>query len=354
MSKPSTATLEDFANLVRQGYTPLELLEITELGIPSMDRYLRWCREDNLLPRNITITGNRFTTGEVPAYPREVDKPIPLDGFDTQDMLEHLSTLGYLIVPPERQTDRLVQIRLQPWSHDWYAFGVVSDTHMGSRFQQLTHLHSAYDLFAEEGINTVLHAGDISDGQHVYRGHEYELFVHGATAQSKYIAKRYPHREGITTHFIAGNHDDDHWKRAGVDIGEMIALRRDDLVYEGLYGAKVSINGCLDVYLHHPDGGVAYARSYKPQKMVEQFAPGEKPRMLIQGHYHTGCTLPMYRNVFAMMVACFQAQTPYLKRKGLYPEVGFNIVQFVPDGEGGVQRIRQEFMPFFVPKEDDY
>ena len=84
----------------------------------------------------------------------------------------------------------------------------------------------------------------------------------------------------------------------------------------------------------HPDGGVAYARSYRQQKIIEQLAPEKKPHILLIGHYHIENILPQYRNVYSILLPCFQAQTPYLRRKGLNPEVGAVIMEITPDSKG--------------------
>ena len=103
----------------------------------------------------------------------------------------------------------------------------------------------------------------------------------------------------------------------------------------------------------HPSGGVAYARSYKVQKIVEQFSPQNKPHILFCGHYHITNHLPMYRNVEAFNVGAFEAQTPYLKRKGLYPSVSGLILKIYPD-EKGLSGISTTWKYYYEPLEEDY
>jgi len=62
-----------------------------------------------------------------------------------------------------------------------------------------------YDECVRRGITTVLHCGDITDGQSHRPEHLYELFAFGADEQAEYVASMYPRREGITTYFITGN-----------------------------------------------------------------------------------------------------------------------------------------------------
>jgi DNA repair exonuclease SbcCD nuclease subunit len=201
----------------------------------------------------------------------------------------------------------------------------------------------------------VLHCGDVSEGNgKVYVGQQYELFVHGVDKQCSYIEEHYPYEEGVTTYMIAGNHDASFQKSAGHDLLQEITSHRDDLKYLGMFGAYFTIPG-LDstFYLHHPRGPIPYARSYRLQKTIEQMAPDQKPRVLLQGHLHISCHLPMYRNVEGFLVPCFQAQTPLLKAMGVYPTIGGLILELVVN-ESGLAAVKTEWWPFYVPHEDDY
>ena len=69
-------------------------------------------------------------------------------------------------------------------------FGIVSDTHFGSVYTQITHLHDFYDLCAKEGIKDVYHTGDITDGLKMRPGHEYELYEISADGQCEDVSYR--------------------------------------------------------------------------------------------------------------------------------------------------------------------
>ena len=177
------------------------------------------------------------------------------------------------IPPPEEKIFDFTQSRT-------YKFGVVSDTHLNSREQQLTHLNRMYDLFVAEGVSDVYHAGDITAGEGMFTGQVYEIFNVGFDNQADYIIKKYPQRCGITTHFITGNHDLSYYKSKGVDIGEKIALKRPDMNYLGKWAAWVKLGENTTMYILHPDSGPAYAVSYKPQKIAAGFIGGTKPNIM--------------------------------------------------------------------------
>jgi len=343
VAKLSERTMRLVADAVKSIGTLSGVEDRTGLSVSSIDRYIRAAKAKGMLPPQTHLEGDKF-------YPQI--ESISRGAYDEESAVTYLSRKGYTVSKPERVTDTRVKLELKAINGDWYKIGIVSDTHLGSKYQQLTYLHTAYKLMADMGITEVLHGGDLVDGQRIYRGQEYEIFCHGADAQADYAIEQYPRVDGITTHLIGGNHDDSHWKLAGVDVCARVAAKRDDIIYHGMHGAYIEIDGIL-FYLHHGASGSSYARSYRLQKMIEQIAPDQKPNVLLEGHYHTQAILPMYRNVYAIQLPCFQAQTPFEKRRGLYPEVGFVILEFMVNG-GGLARVKVETIPFFVHKENDY
>ncbi len=119
-----------------------------------------------------------------------------------------------------------------------------------------------------------------------------------------------------------------------------------------MFGAYLNF-GNIVAYLMHGEGGVAYARSYRMQKIIEQFPPEKKPHLLFLGHYHTENHLPAYRNVAGFQLPCFQTQTNYLRAKGLSPEIGFLILEITPNTKG-IAKYKTEWYPFYVPLHGDY
>jgi predicted phosphodiesterase len=114
----------------------------------------------------------------------------------------------------------------------------------------------------------------------------------------------------------------------------------------GLYSADIEIEG-VKIRLHHGDGGGAYALSYKGQKLAEQIPSGDKPRILLIGHYHT-CFYFFYRNIHILNCGAFQGQTSYLIRKGLNPAIGGWIVEVRTGKEkNDILSITPSWIPFF-------
>jgi predicted phosphodiesterase len=272
-----------------------------------------------------------------------------------ESLRQTLSNLGYKVekLSPDKM-DRTYDLS-KLFDGDVFEFAVISCTHLGSKFHQLTFLKQFYQYVVSRKIKVIFHCGDLVDGINVYKGQEYELFLHGAKAQLDYAIEYYPRFSG-KTYVIAGNHDYSFITRAGLDILESLAAARPDIIYLGAYGAYPNIPP-VKIYLQHGGGGNAYARSYKLQKVIEQFAPEKKPDLYFLGHYHSTAALFEYRNVTAFQLGCFQAQTPYLRRLGVYPEIGGIIGKVIVNKkwrERTIARMSFEVVPFYVPIENDF
>jgi hypothetical protein len=329
----STNTNRDLASMP-------ELERHTLRSIEQRARMLNLHKDSSFISKTVSRTNRER---------KEVD-PMDLAKTNTQELLEELSRRGFI------SSQREVGINLRykfPRSLKPFKLGIVSDTHLGSVHQQRTLLHEAYAIFKAEGIRDVLHAGDLVEGNgHLYRGQQFEMFVHGADAMVEYAVENYPKVEGITTHIIGGSHDYSFYKSEGYDVLAAIADRRKDIKHLGISGAWLTFGRIL-VYLMHGDQGNAYARSYRMQKIIEQFPAGEKPNLLLLGHYHVSCELPSYRSVAGFQLPCFQTQTQYMRAKGLSPDIGFLILTIFPDVKG-IAHFQPDWRFFYVPVKGDF
>jgi len=279
--------------------------------------------------------------------------------FSDEDMLAELSRRGYSIEIERLEQDQRHIIKIDRFRGDYLQVGCISCTHLGSRYQQLTALREFYKVCAERGISMVLHAGDAVDGDGtVYDGQIYEMFLQGADPQRDYMVEKYPHEEGITTKIIGGNHDNSFVKSSNTNVLEQVAKEREDIEYLGEYGAFLDfeIKGCppIKFYIMHGGGkSQPYARSYRMQKIIESFTPENKPHILLLGHWHVACHLPQYRNVEGFLMGAFQAQTPHLKRLGIWPTTIALILRIYPD-DRGIARIETEWLHWHLQREKDY
>jgi len=222
-------------------------------------------------------------------------------------------------------------------------FGLVSDTHLISKFERLDALEAMYDRFVQAGVKTVFHDGDLTDGVGVYRGQEFEQKALGQEAQIDYAIKHYPKRDGVQTIVIGGNHDLKMYERGGADPLVQIARARKDIKYIGQYAARVKMDDQVVMDMLHPMGNQAYAVSYKAQRAMNAMDPNDLPNILTYGHYHNSLYLN-YRGIHFLQTPCFKDQSlQFEKRLGMTSNIGGWIVDAKSNGEA----IR-EFTPRLV------
>lgn len=245
--------------------------------------------------------------------------------------------------------------------HSWdgnkiIRFGAVGDNQLCSKYQQLTFLHSLYDLFEAEGITDVYNLGDVSEGYYKGRaGHIFDLIPGciGCDEQADYIIKNYPKRRNIITRAISGNHDHTHIKNGGTNILRAIAREREDIKYLGCSNATVYLTPNCIMEINHPEDGSAYAISYSPQKYMDSMSGGQKPNILLLGHYHKAEYL-FYRNIHCVQCATTCAQTPWMRSHKIAAHVGGWIIEIHVNDDGEITRFKSEYIPQYKTKQEDF
>lgn len=232
-------------------------------------------------------------------------------------------------------------------------FAIMGDTHLNSKYAQITHLRDFYKYCETNRILDIYHCGDIDEGEQMRQGHQYECHNQGADDHVAFIAKVYPQFPGVKTHFITGNHDASIMKRCGYNIGKTLEYMRKDFSWLGTDRALVDLTPNCKMLLSHPWNGSAYAISYHTQKMIDSMHGGEKPNILAIGHYHKMEQI-FYRNIHAFQVGTFQAQTPFMQGKGLSACMGGWIIDICVNSDGTIKAISSEFVPYYTAIKDDW
>ena len=234
----------------------------------------------------------------------------------------------------------------------------ISDTHLCNEAQQLNLINKIYREAAERGIDTVLHFGDVLDGDYHNRPeHQYALFRLGATRQLEYLTNYYPKVEGIETYFITGTHDQTHCKNGGVFVGPAIEEKRPDMHFlgddMGMYHPLDSKKTSIEMF--HPGGGCSSSLSYKMQKYIDKMEPGTKPNIIGSGHFHQSHMMA-YRNVIAFLIPCLTSKTNFAIRQGLENTMGAYFIDMYVNADGDIEMIEFEEKRFTEKdiKKDDY
>jgi predicted phosphodiesterase len=152
-------------------------------------------------------------------------------------------------------------------------------------------------------------------------------------------------------YFITGNHEYNTYVRnAGVELGKELekGLQAEGRTahYLGNAHGIVKLKNGSKIQLLHPDGGTAYAISYKPQKIVESMESGHKPNILLVGHFHKAEYL-FYRNVHIFQAATLESQTKFMQGRQIPAHKGFWIIDVYGKRGGQVDTIQPKFYPAY-------
>lgn len=272
-----------------------------------------------------------------------------------REALERLGRDGYRV---EQEADRVLLRRLPPPSDHVHRmlfkgervrFGVVSDTHLGSKKERLEELHYAYNVFRDEGIDTVYHGGDLVCGYGIFPGQANEVNLHTYEDQVEYAVENYPRVAGISTFMIAGNHDiEGVFGRVGANPVVAFCNQREDVTYAGDYRTTYELEQGTRIYNLHPKGGMGYAADYKIRKLAEGFEGGTKPHVMLVAHFHRRGAFEA-RGIQCVMTGCFEGGGSFGHRLGMSdPAVGFHIVDMTVADDGSVVRFNAEWWRFWA------
>ena len=236
----------------------------------------------------------------------------------------------------------------------WTVFGFITDKHFCNSHARLDVVNAAYDRFAAEGVTDVFDGGNWIDGE--ARFNKQELLHFGIDSQLDYAIEVSPQKKGLTTHFVSGD-DHEGWyaQRERINIGKYFELKakqagREDLKFIGHVEADIELKakgGSTVMRVMHPGGGSSYAFSYAPQKLVESFQGGEKPSILLIGHYHKfDHCYP--REVHVISGGCAVDQTMFMRKNKIAAHVGYSLIKVKQDqSHGHVTAVSVEWCPFY-------
>lgn len=220
---------------------------------------------------------------------------------------------------------------------------LISDTHLGSRYDRLDILRYLYQSAEDRGVNYVLHSGDLTEGLSGRPQQIYEIREPSYTGQRDYVIDKYP-KSNIPTYLIAGNHDLWWIKQCGSDIVKDICSKRDDLHYLGSDCEDLMI-GKLKIRMYHGKGGSAYAKSYKIQKYLDLIPLEERPHILQTGHTHQAFYMKEDRT-HCFQTSCLQDLTPFERSMGFNNDKSCWWVDISMDDRGNPAQIKQELETF--------
>ena len=225
-------------------------------------------------------------------------------------------------------------------------FGVLSDTHIGSKCFSRSRLEQAFEQFRIEKVDFITHSGDVTEGMSHRPGHVYELDFIGYDSQKKEAIDIFSGWTDTEIYAIDGNHDRWFLKSNGALIVSDIADALNNFHFLGHDEGDISLNGDVTIKLWHGEDGNSYSLSYRLQKLVESLSGGEKPNILIAGHVHKYVNM-FERNIWCVSAGCIQSQTQWMRGKRLAAHVGFSICDAWVS-KSGVSKFTLTWYPFYA------
>ena len=231
---------------------------------------------------------------------------------------------------------------------------VFGDTHIGHKAYSPRLMSTAANVAKKENVDIIVCTGDIADGWYQNRPAAiFEQNAIGFDSQLEMAVKEFKKLgdTGKPIYYITGNHEYNTFVRgAGVEFGNIFKMRLDKEGFENHYMGNAEANLKLDtgsrIKLLRPDGGTAYAISYKSQKIVESLQ-GNKERMpdlALIGHFHKSEYIP-YQGVHTFQTGTMCGQTKFMRGKGIPAHMGFWLVDVYSKKGGKVDKIIPQYFP---------
>lgn len=158
------------------------------------------------------------------------------EGYSISEIAQitHLSFYEVIFLL-RRMFDSLPLDKLVPYVHiDDSTILILSDTHLGSIYENLDYIRDTYRFAKENGIHTVLHGGDLIQSTIRNVKDEYQDEV----VQLEHVKRDYPFDSSINTYILLGNHDYNTFKKS--DYYMDILKEREDMHFMGVKRAYVS------------------------------------------------------------------------------------------------------------------
>ncbi len=219
--------------------------------------------------------------------------------------------------------------------------GILSDLHFGSLWQQKSALNEFCDILKSREIQTIVNAGDLTDGIMSWPMHEKERFIHSPESYVDYLDEFYP--SGFSqNYFITGNHDVSLTKLdEEFDLGHELVRIRSDLIYHEQNDRKISkafvIPGGVNIMLYHGNRSCSnpimkQTREFRLHaKTLEMLGDGaDNSDVYIYGHCHRQCLTSFFEKII-IGAPCFQETTPFALSRSSINDVGGMILKYNVD-----------------------
>ena len=208
---------------------------------------------------------------------------------------------------------------------------LVSDIHYASCADRLDVIDEIYCICEERGIDTIICAGDLTDGYYPKRSsYNKTQRVYGFNSTKEYVVNNHPFSPYIKFYSISGNHDQTFYELESSSIIGEIAKAREDIKFIGDNMSLVDFNG-IKIFVYH-GSGKAKSLKEKINKYYQNIPIDQKPDILQLGHIHHSY-FDRINNTFIVQCAGLVDQNSYARRLDLPLEISAFFLNISKDGD---------------------
>lgn len=223
-----------------------------------------------------------------------------------------------------------------------YKIGVIHGTVLGSKYSNPTLLHTVDATFKKEGVDFVIHLGDVTTGRLSGKRSGESFLASDPEAQISYVLAHYPNSKSHKTYMISGTRDLTFKSKRGAVINVVRRIcsddLRSDLVYRGDLSATFRVRGVRIEAINPGEDYAPYSKSYPLQNIITNLISEEESLSLraedeaviaLVGGAHVYDRIKS-GNIHGFLVPSLQSLTAYQKgkrKRGSGPTIGACIVE---------------------------
>jgi len=186
-----------------------------------------------------------------------------------------------------------------------FSFLVLSDTHIGNIYENISLIKSLYKYAEKRNIKYVFHLGDLTEGTAIKDSKNIRIKRFTVDDQVSFLTRNYPKHDSINTLYILGNHDE-RWVKEGIDISKIIDSRRYDMHCLGYKNSKITI-GNTNILMQHP---FSIEREQKYDDEIRDLYICPNFDLVLRGHTHyNGIYINDMNSIVVNVPACYGSPT---------------------------------------------